>query len=396
MIPSEGWGVNLSHLKPESVVEPVAVLLLASTLLLVALVLLTVALIRLRLTARDLQKALAEQSRSRDRAALLLTVASAVNSSLALGEVLNVALTQAGRLMGATAGALYLLAAGGIEMRRQAAYNLVENAAGASRTLDAAPLGPVIAANRPQVIALDAEHAPGLTSGGKPKHVLVVPVQRSGRLVGAFELYVPGPGRIDDDQSELLLGVAAETAMAITNAQLFQAQEESALTDELTKLANRRSMAQRFLEEMQRARRHHTGLAFLMVDIDHFKEINDTHGHLRGDAVLAEMAKILDSGKRDTDVCARYGGDEFGLILGDSNPAGAMTVAERIRTRVQSATFPGGLNLTVSVGVAVTENDALFTSLIEKADQALYAAKQSGRNRCRLVNLGEIAAGRRE
>jgi two-component system, cell cycle response regulator len=377
-------------------VDLAAVLLVTAPLLVVALVLLTVASMRLRRALRELERALAEQSDSRERAALLLAVASAVNSSLALGEVLNVALTQAGRLMGATAGALYLVTPGRNEMRRQAAYNLVDNASGASRMLDDAPLGPVIAANRPQVVPLDAEHAPGLHEGATPQHVLVVPVQRSGHLVGAFELYLAGPEVLDDDQSELLLGVAAETAMAITHAQLFQAQEESALTDDLTKLANRRFMVQRFLEEMQRARRHHTGLAFLMVDIDHFKQINDTHGHLRGDAVLAELAKILDAGKRDTDVCARYGGDEFGLILSDSTEPGAMKVAERVRTKVESATFPGGLKLTVSVGVAVTDNDALFTSLIEKADEALYAAKQGGRNVSRLANLEQAPAGRRE
>jgi diguanylate cyclase (GGDEF)-like protein len=377
-------------------VDLAAVLLVASALLVIALVLLTVALMRLRGATRELEKALAEQSGSHDRAALLLAVASAVNSSLALSEVLNVALTQAGRLMGAVAGAMYLVTPGKAEMRRQADYNLTHNARGAGRKLDEEPLRSVIPAMRPLVVPLDPEHAPGLDGGGHPAHVLVVPVHRSSQLMGAFELYLPDHRELREDQIDLLLGVAAQAAMAISHAQLFQAQEENALTDELTKLPNRRYMAQRFLQEMQRARRSHKGLAFLMVDLDHFKAINDTFGHLHGDAVLADLAKILVSGKRESDVCARYGGEEFALILNETNETGAMTLAERIRSKVEAAIFPGDLKLTISIGVAATDDDALFTSLIEKADQALYAAKQGGRNTVRIADMKAIPASRRE
>ena len=371
-----------------------AVLLVASTLLALALVLLTVALMRLRGATRELEVALAEQSGSRDRAALLLALAEAVNSSLALSEVLNVALTQAGRLIGAVAGAMYLVTPGKGEMRRQADYNLTHNARGGGRKLDEEPMRSVISAMRPLVVPLDADHAPGLEGGGHPEHVLVVPVQRAGQLMGAIELYLPGPRELKEDQIDLLLGVAAQAAMAISHAQLFQAQEENALTDELTKLPNRRYMAQRFLQEMQRARRSHKGLAFLMVDLDHFKQINDTWGHLEGDAVLAELAKILNAGKRESDVCARYGGEEFGLILHETNEIGAMTLAERIRAKVEAAKFPGNVKLTISIGVAATEDEELFTSLIEKADQALYAAKQAGRNTVRAADMKAVAARR--
>jgi diguanylate cyclase (GGDEF)-like protein len=372
-----------------------AVLLVATALLVLALVLLTVALMRLRGATKELEAALAEQSGSRDRAALLLAVASAVNSSLALGEVLHVALTQAGRLMGAVAGAMYLVTPGKGEMRRQADYNLTHNARGAGRKLDEEPLRSVIAAARPLVVPLDAEHAPGLEGGGHPAYVLVVPVMRSGQLMGAFELYLQSSRELKEDQVELLNGVAAQAAMATSHAQLFQAQEESALTDELTKLPNRRHLAQRFLEEMQRARRHHKGMAFLMIDIDHFKHVNDTYGHLQGDAVLAELARILVAGKRESDVGARYGGEEFGLILSETNQTGAMTLAERIRAKVESATFPGGLKVTISIGVAATEDESMFTSLIEKADQALYAAKQAGRNAVRVADMRSVQAAPR-
>src|ERR1700680_453760 len=132
-----------------------SVLLVTSVLLVVAFVLLTVSLMRLRRTTRELQLALADESGARDRAALLLAIASAVNSSLALEEVLNVALTHAGRIMGAVAGAMYLVTTGKAEMQREAEYNLTSRARGAVRKLDEEPVRTAIAAMRPLVVKLD-------------------------------------------------------------------------------------------------------------------------------------------------------------------------------------------------------------------------------------------------
>lgn len=364
-----------------------AVLLVTLVLLVVAFLLLTLSLMRLRGTTRELEAALADESGARDRAALLLAIASAVNSSLALEEVLNVALTHAGRIMGAVAGAMYLVRAGKTELYREASYNLTNRARGSSRKLDEEPLRSAIPAMRPLVVKLDERTAPGLDAGGHPQHALVVPIQRAGQLMGAMELYLNDWRELNEDQADLLNGVAAQAAIAISHAQLFQAQEENALTDELTKLPNRRALAQRFLQEMQRARRHHNPIAFLMIDLDHFKQVNDTYGHLQGDAVLSELAQILVTGARESDVCARYGGEEFALILHETTEPGARTLAERIRAKVAAATFPGGLKLTISVGIAATDDPALFTQLIDRADQALYQAKQGGRNQVRVADM---------
>ncbi len=364
-----------------------AVLLITSVLLVVAFLLLLLSLVRLRGTTRELQAALEDESGARDRAALLLAIASAVNSSLALEEVLNVALTHAGRLMGAVAGAMYLVRQGTTEVYREASYNLTNRARGASRQLAEEPLKTAVAAMRPIVVQLDEKTAPGLEAGGHPPHALVVPISRSGQLMGAMELYLNETRELSDDQEDLLNGVASQAAIAIRHAQLFAAQEENALTDELTKLPNRRALAQRFLQEMQRARRHHYPIAFLMIDLDHFKQVNDTYGHLNGDAVLAELASLLTSGARESDVCARYGGEEFALILHETNESGARTLAERIRSKVAAATFPGDLKLTISVGVAATDEPALYAQLIDRADTALYAAKQGGRNQVRVADM---------
>jgi len=364
-----------------------AVLLVTLVLLVAAFLLLTLSLMRLRGTTRELEAALADESGARDRAALLLAIASAVNSSLALEEVLNVALTHAGRIMGAVAGAMYLVRSGKAEMHREASYNLTTRARGGVRQIDDEPLRSVLGAMRPLVVKLDEHTAPGLDQGGHPQHALIVPIQRSGQLMGAMELYLNAWRELSEDQGDLLNGVASQAAIAIRHAQLFQAQEENALTDELTKLPNRRALAQSFLQEMQRARRHHNAIAFLMVDIDHFKGVNDTYGHLNGDAVLAELAQILVTGARESDLCARYGGEEFALILHETTEPGARILAERLRAKVAAATFPGGLKLTISIGVAATDEPALFTQLMDRADQALYAAKQAGRNQVRVADM---------
>ena len=372
--------------------ELAGVLLITSVLLVFAFLLLTVSLMRLRGTTRDLQAALEDESGARDRAALLLAIASAVNSSLALEEVLNVALTHAGRIMGAVAGAMYLVQPGKTDMKREGEYNLAHRARGSIRKIEEEPVRTAIAAMRPLVVKLDEKTAPGIEGGGHPQHALIIPVQRSGQLMGAMELYLNTWRELTEDQADLLNGVASQAAIAIRHAQLFQAQEENALTDELTKLPNRRALAQRFLQEMQRARRHHKAIAFMMIDLDHFKQVNDTYGHLNGDAVLHELAQILEHGARESDVCARYGGEEFGLILHETTEAGARTLAERIRSKVAAATFPGGLKLTISIGVAATDEPALFTTLMERADQALYAAKQGGRNQVRVADMKALPA----
>jgi diguanylate cyclase (GGDEF)-like protein len=157
--------------------------------------------------------------------------------------------------------------------------------------------------------------------------------------------------------------------------------------DELTALPNRVN----FRDEIGRLLAIQQGAdqlsALLFVDLDQFKQVNDTYGHLSGDAVLAELAQILVRSARESDVCARYGGEEFAMILHETIEAGARTLAERIRAKVAAATFPGGLKLTISVGVAATDEPALFTQLIDRADQALYTAKQGGRNQVRVADM---------
>ncbi|MEI6206449.1 MAG: diguanylate cyclase [Desulfuromonadales bacterium] len=157
-------------------------------------------------------------------------------------------------------------------------------------------------------------------------------------------------------------------------------------TDHLTGLFNRRYMMEALGKEVQRCIRKRGNLSFILLDIDHFKLVNDTYGHLQGDIVLREVSLLLQKELRSYDCAARYGGEEFVVILPDSSLKEAVFVAERVRLSVQGATFSdelAGLNLTVSLGVAhfPLEGVSSVDGFIKLADDALYRAKNKGRNR---------------
>ncbi|MEW5918944.1 MAG: diguanylate cyclase [Gemmatimonadota bacterium] len=163
--------------------------------------------------------------------------------------------------------------------------------------------------------------------------------------------------------------------------------EHLAATDPLTDVLNRRALAERLLGEMERVRRYETTVSVLLIDIDFFKRVNDTHGHLVGDDVLTEVAELLQRAVRAVDVVARYGGEEFVIALPETGSVGAASFAERIRELVEAKTFVqttdgGGLRITASIGVATFPSPGVQTveDLLAKADQALYRAKAEGRN----------------
>ncbi len=161
---------------------------------------------------------------------------------------------------------------------------------------------------------------------------------------------------------------------------------ESALRDGLTKVFNRKYFLDRLEAEVAYAKRHNTPLSLLMMDIDHFKKINDTYGHLAGDRALVEVARIVGATIRTEDVFARYGGEEFVVVCRGVDIAGAMVLAERIRHLIsveKVAYEDSSFNVTVSIGVSVMTDVGVRDplSLIGHADEALYEAKRAGRNR---------------
>lgn len=192
--------------------------------------------------------------------------------------------------------------------------------------------------------------------------------------------YVTKPFNPDELSARVAVMVRVRTAE--------DAMRHASYTDELTGLHNRRYLHQRLEEELHRASRYSLRLSCIMLDIDHFKRINDSHGHAAGDYVLKEVASILRRHVRKSDLAIRYGGEEFMLILFENDKNGALRVAERVRQDVESHEFSwrgSPLRLTASSGVAIFPDDGVTMpdELIARADSALYDAKTAGRNMVR-------------
>lgn len=173
--------------------------------------------------------------------------------------------------------------------------------------------------------------------------------------------------------------------LCIERINLYDRFQQLSIYDTLTETYNRRYFVMRFIEEFERAQKFSLKLSFIMIDVDNFKKINDTYGHLVGDAVLKEIAKTIKQNIREIDSLARFGGEEFSLILPETDKMSAIVVGERIRSRISQQmikAFDETLNATISVGVGSFPQNTLHPDvLMETADKALYQAKISGRNR---------------
>jgi two-component system cell cycle response regulator len=188
------------------------------------------------------------------------------------------------------------------------------------------------------------------------------------------------------DAQAILNLVQNQVTIVVDNARLYEATRQLAITDGLTRIYNHRFFQELFEKEFTRSDRYNTVFSLIMIDIDHFKKINDTYGHLCGDEILKSLASLVKSCLRTMDIVARYGGEEFAILLPETGGAEALQTAERIRRAVEENTFMGtdqGLKVTVSLGVATYPSPLVSdrADVIAKADGALYEAKEGGRNK---------------
>lgn len=168
----------------------------------------------------------------------------------------------------------------------------------------------------------------------------------------------------------------------MTERQQAQAQLEIlASTDPLTRLYNRRKFEELLNHELERSRRYPSEFALILFDVDHFKRVNDEYGHDVGDGVLKFLAEIVRSQLRKSDIVARWGGEEFLVLVPEADADTAVAIAEKLRCAVESGQFPRQLHITISLGVSLARRNDSANSLVKRADQALYRAKQTGRNR---------------
>ena len=217
---------------------------------------------------------------------------------------------------------------------------------------------------------------------------LVLPLGGNGNESRLY-LYPPTDG-FSDESRELARWLATQASIALENARLHGLVKAQAVTDELTGLANRRRFMEVLTLELKRAERFESPLALLLADLDDFKLVNDRFGHHTGDEALRALSGVFRAGLRDVDLAARLGGEEFAVLLPETDEAGAAGVAERLRTGLEALDIEGpagaSLSVTASFGVAVYPEVRTSDELLTTADAALYRAKADGKNRVALAH----------
>jgi diguanylate cyclase (GGDEF)-like protein len=214
--------------------------------------------------------------------------------------------------------------------------------------------------------------------------IKVFPLMAGERTLGTLVVGSKKKRAIEADELRMLEVVAISVAQAVLRAQLFEQMEKMATMDGLTGLYNHRTFQVRLDELLSTSKRYGRQCSLILFDVDHFKSVNDTYGHPMGDQVLKRIGKLLRKLARDSDIPTRYGGEEFALIMPETELQGAQVIAERIREAVMAEIFQmqqGAFQITVSLGIATFPACAKGkAALIETADQRLYMAKRKGRN----------------
>ena len=238
----------------------------------------------------------------------------------------------------------------------------------------------------------------------RPASVALLPMVRYGKLIGSLNIGSDNRERfVKGMRADILEHFAAIVAICLENAVNLERLKRQGLTDTLTAINNRRFFDQRLSEEVAAARRNLRPLSCMLLDIDHFKRVNDTYGHQMGDQVLREIAAVIRTQLRGGDVLARYGGEEFSVLLAQTGAEGALEIAERVRHSIDEHRFAlprdqqgsAQFSVTISIGIATfnPEHDPHAVKmngdvLLGHADRALYDAKARGRNR--VVGVGDI------
>ena len=220
----------------------------------------------------------------------------------------------------------------------------------------------------------------------KTQSIIAVPLKSKGKILGVIELINElSDGKFTKDDLILLQTFSDFAAIAIENARYVEKIKELTIKDDVTKLYNSRYLQEALDREISRARRHNRKLSIIFIDIDHFKHVNDTYGHLVGSKVLAEFGELLRNSLREIDIPTRYGGDEYVIILPETDKESAVKVAQRIRKKLKEHVFLENegyqIKITASFGISTYPDDALEKlDLLRLADNAMYKVKETTRD----------------
>jgi diguanylate cyclase (GGDEF)-like protein len=340
--------------------------------------------------AIEAERLLGAVRREKEEKARFFRALEELNKTTTVTQAAESAVAQARRLC----PALDLCAVTLAEDRRHRVLAVEGDAAGALRDLSFADNAGLVS----NVVKLGAP-LPGRALGAMDRVVIfdngtvvrglaalkIFPLRAGESTVGTLVCGARKEGALPEAAQRELSMLALQAADALVRTRLYQQMERLATTDGLTGLLNRRTFNAQLEKRLREAQRYRRPLSLLLLDVDHFKKVNDAHGHPAGDAVLRGVARIAQHDARETDIVARYGGEEMALVLPETDGRGAVVIAERIRARVAAAshaTEQGPIQVTISIGVATWPGGGEDPeALIERADKALYRAKQGGRNR---------------
>jgi diguanylate cyclase (GGDEF)-like protein len=328
----------------------------------------------------------------RQLAEALRDIALALNSTLQLDNVLDRILENVGKLVSYDT-AMVLLVEGYAVRKIRSHNNGVQKSLNLPQVGDTqanlinVPILQEMQRTRKPCLIPDTRVDPrwrAIPGMGWIRSFISAPVEIHGNIAGLINIISAEPGFLTPLHAERLIAFASQAAIAIENARLFEQMRQLSITDSLTELYNRRHFFEIAILEFERTRRYNRTLSVMMIDIDHFKNINDTHGHAVGDLALCEIVTRIKSSVRTVDIVARYGGEEFVVLMPETGVEEARQVAERIRQIVANRPIEHKdaiILATLSLGVAeMDKNTKDLDELIKYADRALYKAKARGRN----------------
>ncbi len=253
---------------------------------------------------------------------------------------------------------------------------------------DSDALGVWVVKNRIPLLVTDITEDARFSFLGPHRHgsLMVSPIERENHIVGTLAVESVKPEQWREQDLRFFSDLSNIVSLALSNAVYYEKVESLAVKDSLTHLFVRKRFDERIEEEFARARAVSSNLTLLMLDIDHFKKVNDHHGHLVGDQVLKHVAEVVLAQTRETDFCARYGGEEIAVLMPLTSLENAYQIAERIREKVMVEKFGStGAGVTISGGIASIQSFMRGPEqLVESADRALYKSKSGGRNRITL------------
>jgi diguanylate cyclase (GGDEF)-like protein len=323
----------------------------------------------------------------------MLQVSEMMSSILNLDKLVNFIVVKSMEVLEAKRGSIMLLDGNEGQLFIKGAKGLSETIIKDTKVRLGERISGWVAQEGKPLLVADVETDLRIQRKNRPQYItksfLSVPLKIEDKVTGVVNLtdkLATGEGVFTEEDLKFLTILVQQGAVAIENAKLYKKVSWLAITDALTELFNHRYFQVRLGEEINRAQRYVRPLSLIMLDIDHFKNYNDVNGHLKGNVLLTGIAQILKNNARGVDIISRYGGEEFVIILPETDLADAQAVAEKIRKTVESTSFEGGLSqpegkVTISGGVAVHRQNITDEQFIMRADEALYKAKQEGRNR---------------